>query len=129
MCSKYYAECRSQYEGPVYIQKKRKALENAQSSIREREALIKQLKTNSNNEKVLSFFVCRNPVAHMVSVYNHIQKMVENGLWVKIHGVQNRVKKYPSWQEFLGILTWPKSKLSTLLQKKMQTVGFNSDIE
>ena len=104
-------------------------MENAQSSIREREALIKQLKTNSNNEKVLSFFVCRNPVAHMVSVYNHIQKMVENGLWVKIHGVQNRVKKYPSWEEFLRILTWPKSKLSTLLQKKMQTVGFNSDIE
>ena len=119
----FFALCRSQYDGSTYIQKKRKALENTRSSIKEREAVIKQLRVDSNHE-LLSFFVCRNPVAHMVSVYNHIKKTVENGLWVKMHGAENRVNKYPSWEEFLRILSWPKSKLSTLLQKKMQTVSF-----
>ena len=115
---------RSQYDGPDYIQKKRKALENTRSSVKEREAVIRQLKDDSNDGS-LSFFVCRNPVAHIVSVYNHIKRMVEAGLWVKFHGEENRVKKFPSWEEFLRILTWPKSKLSTLLHKKMQTVSFD----
>lgn len=118
---------RSQYDGPDYIQKKRKALEKARSSVKEREAVIRQLKVGSNVES-LSFFVCRNPVAHIVSVYNHIKRMVEAGLWVKFHGEENRVKKFPSWEEFLRILTWPKSKVSTLLHKKMQTVGIDVDM-
>ena len=58
----------------------------------------------------------------MLSVYNHIKLMVETGKFVKFHGAKHDVKKFPSWKEYLRILTWPKNKLSTLVQKKMQTV-------
>ena len=113
---------RSQYDGQVYIQKKRKELENSRSSIKEREKVIQKLKVDSNHE-FLSFFVCRNPVAHMLSVYNHLKLMVETGKFVKFHGAKHEVKKFPSWEEYLRILTWPKNRPLTLVEKKMQTVG------
>ena len=119
ICFLFY---RSQFDGQVYIQKKRKELENSRSSIKEREKVIQQLKTDPNHG-FLSFFVCRNPVAHMLSVYNHIKLMVETGKFVKFHGAKHDVKKFPSWEEYLRILTWPKNRPLTLVEKKMQTVG------
>ena len=118
----WFFACRSQYDGQVYIQKKRKELENSRSSIKEREKVIQRLKVDSNHE-FLSFFVCRNPVAHMLSVYNHLKLMVETGKFVKFHGAKHEVKKFPSWEEYLKILTWPKNRPLTLVEKKMQTVG------
>ena len=80
---------RSQYDGPEYIQRKRKHLENKKSSLREKEAVIKEVKENDNHD-FLSFFVCRNPVAHMLSVYNHLKKFVETGAWERFHGAKHR---------------------------------------
>ena len=116
---------RSQYDGQVYIQKKRKELENSRTSIKEREKVIQRLKVDSNHE-FLSFFVCRNPVAHMLSVYNHLKLMVETGKFVKFHGAKHEVKMFPTWEEYLKILSWPKNRPLTLVEKKMQTVGLIS---
>ena len=65
-------------------------MENKKSSLREKEAVIKEVKENDNHD-FLSFFVCRNPVAHMLSVYNHLKKFVENGAWERFHGAKHRI--------------------------------------
>ena len=45
------------------------------------------------------------------------------GRSVKFHGAKHEVKKFPSWEEYLKILSWPKNRPLTLVEKKMQTVG------
>ena len=80
----------------------------------EKREAIARLETDPDHD-FLAFFVCRNPVAQMLSVFGHHKSK---------HEVHNKEAPFLSWEEVVRVMALSDDKLVTQLEKDLKRVGW-----
>ena len=109
---------RSLYEGPTYISRYREELERKFLSSAQKRKLVHQLRTNSSHDFV-SFFVCRNPVDHLLSTFGHHKSKFAVK---KERNIPTGIKQYYSWSEFLRIIIRKENSLKLKIDQDLKRV-------
>ena len=83
------------YKGKVWITKKQYLMEDKIAPKEEKDKVLHELKSNPNHD-FLSFFVCRNPVAKLMSTFGHHKTRFH------LHDL-NKGQNFITWEQFLII--------------------------
>ena len=98
----------------MWITKKREKMERKVTTKEEKREAIARLEADPDHD-FLAFFVCRNPVAQMLSVFGHHKSK---------HEVHNKEAPFLSWEEVVRVMALSDDKLVTQLEKDLKRVGW-----